>query len=126
MTKPRVKSGKVLNPRDNFDVVLPTMLHLKGTAATKPNCTISWQVIGPNGSTWTIVLKPPNACVHKGAFGDPDAAIKITEKVMQDILSGRFNPKDAITNGEIELSGDLSLLKKVGFLFRSPEEIKPS
>ena len=124
--EPRVKPGKTLNPRDYFDVVLPTMLRWKGKAATKPNCTILWEVIGLDGGNWFIVLKPPNARVQKGAFEDPDVTIKITEKAMQEVLSGRFNPKEAIANGEIELSGELSLLKKVGFLFQAPKEVKPS
>ena len=35
------------------------------------------------------------------------------------MLTGKFDARKAIGEGTIELSGDLSVLKRVGFLFQS-------
>ena len=55
----------------------------------------------------------------KGADWKAELTIKITAAEMVKMLTGQFDARSAIAEGNIELSGDLSVLKRVGFLFQS-------
>jgi len=108
-----------LTPKDYFEVVLPTMLRWKGPAAAALGVNVRFVVTGRGGGTWTIRLRPPIAAVVAGSEWKADLTIKITTGEMVNILAGTFDARKAIGEGNIELSGDLSVLKRVGFLFQS-------
>jgi len=110
---------KTLSPKDYFEVVLPTMLRWKGPAAAALGVNVRFQVTGRGGGTWTIRLRPPVAAVVVGSEWKADLTIKITSGEMSNILAGTFDARKAIADGNIELYGDLSVLKRVGFLFSS-------
>ncbi len=111
--------NKTLSPKDYFEVVLPTMLRWKGPAAAALGVNVRFQVTGRGGGTWTIRLRPPVAAVVAGSEWKADLTIKITSGEMSNILTGSFDARQAIADGNIELYGDLSVLKRVGFLFSS-------
>jgi alkyl sulfatase BDS1-like metallo-beta-lactamase superfamily hydrolase len=112
-------TDKTLSPKDYFEVVLPTMLRWKGPAAAALGVNVRFQVTGRGGGTWTIRLRPPVAAVVAGSEWKADLTIKITSGEMSNILAGEFDARKAIADGNIELYGDLSVLKRVGFLFSS-------
>jgi len=111
--------GLDLSPKDYFDVILPTMLRWKGPAAAALGINVRFVVTGRNGGTWTIRLRPPKAGVVEGSEWKANLTIKITAPEMVNMLTGKFDAKKAIGEGNIELSGDLTVLKRVGFLFQS-------
>ena len=111
--------AKVLTPKDYFEVVLPTMLRWKGPAAAALGVNVRFVVTGRGGGTWTIRLRPPVAAVVVGSEWKADLTIKITAEEMTNILTGTFDARKAIGEGNIELTGDLTVLKRVGFLFQS-------
>jgi len=116
-----------ITPSDYFGVVLPTMLRWKGPAAAAVGVVVRFEVSGRGGGTWTVRLRPPKAGVVEGTDWKPNLGIKITAKELTNMLSGRFDAKKALSEGNIELSGDLSVLKRVGFLFQSggnPNEVR--
>jgi hypothetical protein len=106
---------------DYFEVVLPTMLRWRGGRASQlaadANCSIAFDVQGEGGGTWVLVLKPPKPYVHSGPMDDFDCTLKLTVERMQEILSGQFDARKAIASGELEILGDVSLLKVVAPLF---------
>ncbi|MEE8409641.1 MAG: SCP2 sterol-binding domain-containing protein [Myxococcota bacterium] len=111
--------AKDLSPVDYFTVVLPTLLRWKGPAAVALGVNIRFVVNGRGGGTWTVRLRPPVAGVVAGSEWKADLTIKITATEMKKILKGTFDARQAIGEGNIELSGDLSILKRVGFLFQT-------
>mgnify|MGYP005667799491 FL=1 len=112
-------SAAPLSPADYFGVVLPTMLRWKGPAATALGVTVRFVVTGKNAGTWTVRMRPPKAGVVPGSEWKADLTIKITSVELMNMLSGTFDARKAIAEGSIELSGDLTVLKRVGFLFQS-------
>ncbi len=110
---------KSLSPRDYFEVVLPTMLRWKGPAAAALGVNVRFNVTGRGGGVWTIRLRPPVAAVVAGSEWKADLVIKITVEEMSNILAGSFDARRAIADGNVELLGDLSVLKRVGFLFQT-------
>ena len=108
-----------LSPRDYFEVVLPAILRWKGPAAAALGVNLCFVVNGKGGGTWTIRLRPPAAGVVPGHEWKADLTIKITTAEMSNILAGTFDARAAIAEGNIELKGDVSLLRRVGFLFQS-------
>lgn len=110
-----------LSVKDYFEIVLPTMLRWKGEEATSLNKKVRFRVNDKDkpGESWTIHLVPPVATVVAEDESEADILIKITSDCMQAMISGNFNAQKAIANGDIELFGDLSILKSVGVLFQS-------
>ncbi len=108
-----------LSPSDYFDVVLPSMLRWKGPAASALGVVVRFVVTGRQPGVWTVRLRPPKAGVVPGAEWKEDLNIKITSEELMNMLSGKFDAAKAIAAGSIELSGDLSVLRRVGFLFQS-------
>jgi hypothetical protein len=109
----------VLSTRDYFDVVLPTILRWKGAAATALGVNVLFAVTGKGGGTWTVRLRPPVAAVVGGDEWKWDLKVQITVNEMANILAGTFDARQALAEGNVELSGDLSVLKRVGFLFQA-------
>lgn len=108
-----------INPVDYFEVVLPTLLRWKGPAAAALGVTVRFVVSGRGGGTWTVRLRPPKAGVVEGAEWKADLTIKITAEELINMLTGKFDARKAIAEGNIELSGDLRVLRRIGFLFQS-------
>ena len=108
-----------LSPRDYFEVVLPTILRWKGPAAAALGVNLCFVVNGKGGGTWTVRLRPPAAGVVPGSEWKADLTITITAAEMVNILAGTFDARRAIGEGNIELRGDLGILRRVGFLFQS-------
>ena len=111
--------SNALSPRDYFDVVLPTILRWKGPAAAALGVNLCFIVNGKGGGTWTIRLRPPAAGVVVGSEWKADLTIKITTAEMVNILAGTFDARTAIAACNIELKGDVTILRRVGFLFQS-------
>jgi hypothetical protein len=111
--------SEALSPIDYFQVVLPTILRWKGPAAAALGVNVRFIVTGRGGGTWTVRLRPPAAGVVAGSEWKADLTIKITSAEMTNMLSGRFDARRAIGEGSIELSGDMGILKRIGFLFQS-------
>ncbi len=104
---------------DYFEVVLPTMLRWKGPAAAALGVTVRFVINGRGGGTWTVRLRPPKAGVVEGSEWKADLTIQITAEELVNMLTGKFDARKAISEGNVALSGDLSVLKRVGFLFQS-------
>ncbi len=111
-------AGNALSPSDYFEVVLPTILRWKGPAAAALGVNVRFVVTGRGGGTWTVRLRPPMAGVVQGSEWKADLIIKITAVEMMNMLSGKFDARKAIADGNVELAGDLMVLKRVGFLFQ--------
>ena len=103
---------------DYFGVILPTLLRWKGPAAAALGTTVRFVVSGRGGGTWTVRLRPPKAGVVEGSEWKADLVIKITADELVNMLTGTFDARKAIALGNIELSGDLTVLRRVGFLFQ--------
>lgn len=108
-----------LSPRDDFEVVLPTILRWKGAAATALGVNVLFVVTGKGGGTWTVRLRSPQAGVVTGDEWKYDLKVEITVTEMVNILAGTFDARRALAEGNVELSGDLNVLKRVGFLFQA-------
>ena len=69
--------------------------------------------------SWTIYPVPPVATIKAEDESEANILIKITSDSMQTMISGNFDATKAIANGDIELFGNLSILKSMGVLFSS-------
>lgn len=108
-----------ITPIDYFEVVLPTLLRWKGPAAAALGVTVRFMVSGRGGGTWTVRLRPPKAGVVEGSEWKADLTIKITAEELINMLTGKFDARRAIADGNVELSGDLMVLRRIGFLFQA-------
>ena len=109
-----------------FSVALPEILRRQGADATAVGRVVRFVVTGRGGGVWTLRLRPPAARVVRGAEWKADLVIKITFDEMQNILRGAFNARQAIAAGNIEMAGDLTLVRAIGFLFAPPAAVTAS
>lgn len=107
-----------LNIAQYFRVALPTVLRSAGRRATELGVNVRFAVTGRGGGIWTLRLRPPQACVVPGAEWKADLEIRITSTEMHNILAGQFDPQQAMRHGNVEFSGELEILRKLGFLFQ--------
>ncbi len=103
-----------------FATVLPQILRAKGPAASRLGVNVRFVVTGRGGGSWTIRLRPPVARVVPGAEWKADLLITLTATEMERMLAGTFDARQALQAGNIEIRGDLSLLRQVGFLLQPP------
>ncbi|MFQ5638539.1 MAG: TIR domain-containing protein [bacterium] len=117
----RTKFSRPPSITDYFDVILPVMLRRRGelasSLAAEPDCSIEFEVKGDNGGSWVVFFTKPKPFVQKGTVNKVDCKLSMTEETMQSILSGTFNAKEAIAQGKLTIQGDISVLKRVSFLF---------
>ncbi|RYF11427.1 MAG: hypothetical protein EOO40_03350 [Deltaproteobacteria bacterium] len=104
---------------DYFSVALPNILRQRAQHATAAGVNIRFVVTGRGGGTWTLRLRPPSACVVQGAEWKADLIVSITVPQMRHMLAGTFDARRAIARGDIDLRGDVSLLKHVAFLLQA-------
>ncbi|HET6343691.1 MAG TPA: SCP2 sterol-binding domain-containing protein [Myxococcota bacterium] len=109
-----------LSIADYFTAALPKILRAKGPEASGLGVNVRFVVTGRGGGTWTIRLRPPAACVVTGAEWKADLVITLTAGEMTKMLTGTFDARAALAAGNIELSGDLSVLRRIGFLLQRP------
>ena len=114
--------SKPLSVAEYFSVALPSVLRAKGREATLLGVNVRFVVTGRGGGTWTVRLRAPHACVVPGGDWKPDLVIKITSAEMSHILAGTFDPARASAAGSVEFSGNVGVLKGLGFLFQRIEQ----
>ncbi|MBI4401734.1 MAG: TIR domain-containing protein [Nitrospirae bacterium] len=116
----RAKHGQSISVRDYFEVILPYQLRTRSTRAAElaaeVNGIVLFNVSGDEGGSWAIILDASGPHVAAGRHGNPDLTISLTDRAMQDIMSGRFDARAAVASGEVRLSGDLKLLPRVASL----------
>ena len=78
-----------------------------------------FMVSGRGGGIWTVRLRPPKAGVVEGSEWKADLIIKITAEELINMLTGKFDARQAIADGNVELQGDLMVLRRIGFLFQA-------
>ncbi len=103
---------------DYFSVALPKILKVQGARATALGVIVRFVVTGRGGGAWTVRLRPPAACVVPGSEWKADLVITVTGPEMARMLAGTFDARTALAAGNIELCGDLSVLRQVGFLLQ--------
>jgi hypothetical protein len=109
-----------------FGTVLPALLRGQGEAATGVGGTVLFDVIGAEGGVWLLRLCPPEATVKRIMPEDDVNAlslprhleIKISPTEMAKMLTGKFDARKAVIEGNVELKGDLTLLGHAGAMFQ--------
>ncbi|MDR2214307.1 MAG: toll/interleukin-1 receptor domain-containing protein [Nevskiaceae bacterium] len=115
-----------LSIEEYFGVVLPAMLRWEGEAATNVGGTVLFDVTGADAGVWLIRLCPPEATVKRITANDDINALQlprhleitITPTEMANMLAGKFDARKALIEGNVEIKGDLALLKEVGTIFQ--------
>lgn len=119
-------TSRSLTIDEYFESALPAQLRWRGESATSIGGTVLWDVTGAEGGVWLLRLCPPEATVKRITPKDDVNAlllprhleIRITPTEMTKMLTGRLDARQALIEGNVELEGDLTLLKQVGAVFQ--------
>jgi hypothetical protein len=118
-------TSSALTLEEYFETALPAMLRWRGESATSVGGTVLYVLTGAEAGVWLLRLCPPEATVKRILPEDDMNAlslprhleIKITPTEMTKMLTGQFDARKALIEGNVELKGDLTLLKPVGAIF---------
>jgi hypothetical protein len=120
-------SSRGITVRHYFRSILPGVLRWQPERMMSLDATVLYSVTGTEAGVWLLRLAPPEPIVQEITPEDDMIAlalprhlvIKATTSEMTNMLIGQFDARKALIEGNVELSGDLTLLKPFGVLFQS-------
>jgi putative sterol carrier protein len=110
----RADDAKNATPQDVFDGMKKSF---KAEKAAGVHASYQWNISGPNGGTWHIVINDGKCEMGKGATDHPDVTFTVSDKdwvaISNDDLSGTY----AYLTGRLKLDGPQSIAKKLDAMF---------
>ncbi|MCA6122107.1 toll/interleukin-1 receptor domain-containing protein [Bradyrhizobium sp. WSM 1704] len=112
-----------------FETVLPSMLRRYKEKAAAISATLQYSITAPMNEDWLVTLGPPDPNVTKlNLLENSDVRvsprhmrIQITAREMIKMLTKGFDAREALIAGNVQLTGDTSLLKEIGAFFQNPQ-----
>jgi putative sterol carrier protein len=104
-------------PREFFEKVLP--LRFNPDKAKGVDVTVQVSITGPNGGTWTVVIKDQKLEAKEGTNPSPTIAITMEETEYINVINGKISAEKAFFMGKIQFKGNIALalkLRELGFL----------
>lgn len=111
--------------RNYFDTILPAVLRRNAKQAIAVDGSVKFDVVGDDAGVWLLTLAPPAASVLRiephhdlrSLLLPRHLSIHLTSSQMRAMLEGDFDARKSLIEGNVELEGDLSLLRPTGELF---------
>ena len=75
--------------------------------------SILFDLSGPDGAKWQVLLDNGNAQVAKGAPANPDVTVSATMETALGLFQKTVNPMMAFLTGKIKIKGDPSLIGQI-------------
>ena len=104
-------------PRELFEKVLP--LRFNPDKAKGVDVTVQVNITGPNGGTWTVVIKDQKLEAKEGTNSSPTIAITMDETEYINVINGKISAEKAFFMGKIQFKGNIALalkLRELGLL----------
>ena len=116
----KAEAAKDLGPAELIDTVLVPVVEADppDRFVGQPGC-LSLQVLGDRGGEWTIDLEEGEIAI--GAHPDPDCRLRLSAAVFGDLIRGRLDATGALDAGDLQVSGDPSVLTRLSELLAHAE-----
>lgn len=104
-------------PREFFETVLP--LRFNPDKAKGVDVTVQVNITGPNGGTWTVVIKDQKLEAKEGTNSSPTIGITMEEADYMNVINGKMSAEKAFFMGKIQFKGSIALalkLRELGLL----------
>jgi putative sterol carrier protein len=87
-------------------------------AAAGVDVVFQWEISGPQGGSWSVVVKDKTCEVIEGSHSSPTTTLKMGDENFVKMISGELNAMNAYTSGKLKIEGDLMKSQLVEKLFK--------
>ncbi len=77
-----------------------------------------YQISGPDGGDWHVVVKDGACAVHEGMHAGPTTTILMSDEDFLALIRGKLNAMQAFTSGKLKIKGDVMKSQLVEKLFK--------
>ena len=88
-------------------------------AAEGLSAVYQFDLSGPQGGKYNLVVVDGACTVHEGAHPDPHVTFSMSGEDCLSVLSGRLDGQSIFMSGRLRVSGDLGLAVQLKMLFPS-------
>jgi putative sterol carrier protein len=104
-----------------FNSVKEIFASMAGTfnrdAAAGLNAVIQYNIEGPDGGNWYVVIKDQTCTVSEGVHSGPALTMKLADKDWIAMCNGQLNGMTAFMTGKLKTTGDIMLAQRLTTLF---------
>ena len=86
-------------------------------AAAGLNAVIQYNIEGPDGGNWYVVIKDQTCTVSEGVHSSPTLTMKMADKDWIAMCNGQLNGMTAFMTGKLKTTGDIMLAQRLTTLF---------
>ncbi|MBU2548251.1 MAG: SCP2 sterol-binding domain-containing protein [Proteobacteria bacterium] len=94
----------------------------KPDAAKGIDVVFQYNISGPNGGDWYIVIKDQTCRIEAGLAEKATTTMKISDDDFIQLITGQLNPMMAFTTGKLKVTGDMMKAQLLGTLFQPPPQ----
>jgi acyl-CoA dehydrogenase len=116
ITKPKQQTMSV--PTTAKEIMLSLPQRLKADKAAGVDTVFHFNIAGPNGGSFTVIVKDNQCTVTEGLHGEAKCVVNTTDTVYEDVELGRTNPQMAVMMGKIKISNLGEMMKFAGLFNR--------
>jgi putative sterol carrier protein len=118
-------AGQPAEPKGSMRKLLEGMtLAFDGQAAGDLAAMLQFNVTAPDAGTYYLHMAAGQCTFYKGTAPQPDLTITTPPGVWLAISRGKLNAQEAALRGLYRATGDLSLLMRMGTLFKPMSEVR--
>ena len=77
-----------------------------------------FDISGPGGGSWHVIVKGGACEVAEGAHGSPTTTIKMGDENFVKLITGELNAMSAYTGGKLVIEGDLMKSQLIEKIFK--------
>jgi putative sterol carrier protein len=90
----------------------------KADAAAGVDVVFQWEISGPQGGSWSVVVKDETCEVNEGSHSSPTTTLRMSDEDFLKMISGELNAMSAYTGGKLKIEGDLMKSQLIEKLFK--------
>ena len=98
-------------------ILLGLSSRLKAEKAANFSGNFHFDISGPNGGKFTVMLQNGTCEVSEGLFGEPKCITEVEDEVYLAVETGKMNPQEALMTGKLKVSNIMEMMQ-FGGLFR--------
>lgn len=93
------------------DFILNLPNRVNPAALTDLDSNFHFDISGPNGGQFTVVVGGGEVNVESGLIGDPKCTVSVSDANLEALISGKLNPMMAMMMGKIKVSNTTEMMK---------------
>ncbi|MDX2001067.1 MAG: acyl-CoA dehydrogenase family protein [Chitinophagales bacterium] len=120
LSQPIQKQSETMSaatPETAREIILSLPSRFKQEKAEGITSTVHFDITGPNGGAFSVMVNNNTCVVEDGFHGEPSCVVSTSDQTYEDTELGRTNPQMAVMMGKIKISNLGEMMKFIG-LFR--------